>query len=49
MLHQLGLTRIVPLRHYTPVAAPTAAFGRMREASPGKDSVTGHWELMGLR
>ena len=25
-----------------------AAFGRMREASPGKDSVTGHWELMGL-
>ena len=25
-----------------------AAYGRMREASPGKDSVTGHWELMGL-
>lgn len=24
------------------------AFGRMAEASPGKDSVTGHWELMGL-
>jgi phosphopentomutase len=47
-LHQLGLTRIVPLRHYTPAVAPAAAFGRMREASPGKDSVTGHWELMGL-
>ena len=28
--------------------APMAAYGRMREASPGKDSVTGHWELMGL-
>ena len=28
--------------------APAAAFGRMAERSPGKDSVTGHWELMGL-
>ena len=27
---------------------PLGAFGRMAEASPGKDSVTGHWELMGL-
>ena len=25
-----------------------AAFGRMAEASPGKDSVTGHWEMMGI-
>ena len=24
------------------------AYGRMAEASPGKDSVTGHWEMMGL-
>ena len=48
-LHQLGLTRVVPLRHYIPSTAPEAAFGRMREASPGKDSVTGHWELMGLQ
>jgi phosphopentomutase len=47
-LHALGLTRIVDLRHHQPAAAPLAAFGRMREASPGKDSVTGHWELMGL-
>jgi phosphopentomutase len=31
-----------------PVADPLAAFGRMAEASPGKDSVTGHWELAGL-
>jgi phosphopentomutase len=28
--------------------APLGAYGRMAEASPGKDSVTGHWELMGL-
>src|SRR6185503_8864799 len=24
------------------------AYGRMAEASPGKDSVTGHWEMMGV-
>ena len=29
-------------------AAPPAAFGRMAETSPGKDSVTGHWEMMGV-
>jgi phosphopentomutase len=48
-LSALGLTRLVALRDQpaAPVA-PMAAYGRMREASPGKDSVTGHWELMGL-
>jgi phosphopentomutase len=48
-LSALGLTRLVRLRDQpAPPVAPMAAFGRMREASPGKDSVTGHWELMGL-
>jgi phosphopentomutase len=27
---------------------PVGAYGRMAEASPGKDSVTGHWEMMGV-
>ena len=27
---------------------PDSAYGRMAEASPGKDSVTGHWEMMGI-
>jgi phosphopentomutase len=31
-----------------PVDAPLGAFGRMAERSPGKDSVTGHWELAGV-
>src|SRR5690242_11093708 len=31
-----------------PVAAPLGAFGRMAERSPGKDSVTGHWEMAGI-
>jgi phosphopentomutase len=48
-LTALGLTRLVALRDQpAPPVAPMAAYGRMREASPGKDSVTGHWELMGL-
>jgi phosphopentomutase len=47
-LRSLGLSRIVDLPGAPPVAAPSAAYGRMAERSPGKDSVTGHWELMGL-
>jgi phosphopentomutase len=48
-LSALGLSRLVSLRDQpAPPVAPMAAYGRMREASPGKDSVTGHWELMGL-
>ena len=46
-LRALGLDRVVPLGGVPP-GAPRAAYGRMAEASPGKDSVTGHWELMGV-
>jgi phosphopentomutase len=31
-----------------PVAAPSMAFGKMTEASAGKDSTTGHWEIAGI-
>jgi len=47
-LGSLGLTGILPLRGLPPEPAPAASFGKMAERSPGKDSVTGHWELMGL-
>jgi phosphopentomutase len=47
-LAALGLARVVPLPQVPAPAKPLAAFGRMAERSPGKDSVTGHWELMGL-
>jgi phosphopentomutase len=47
-LRGLGLSRLASLPGGEPVAAPAAAYGRMTERSPGKDSVTGHWELMGL-
>jgi phosphopentomutase len=47
-LASLGLGNIVPLAGIGPAPAPRAAFGRMAEASAGKDSVTGHWEMMGI-
>jgi phosphopentomutase len=47
-LASLGLSRLVELPGVPPPAVPMAAFGRMAERSAGKDSVTGHWELMGL-
>jgi phosphopentomutase len=46
-LRALGLDRLVTLGG-EPTSTPKAAIGRMAEASAGKDSVTGHWELMGL-
>ena len=46
-----NLTRL-GLLHTLPVPAssdnPQAAFGRMNEVSAGKDTTTGHWEMMGL-
>lgn len=47
-LASLGLSRIVTLPGVKVAASPLAAFGRMAERSAGKDSVTGHWELMGI-
>jgi phosphopentomutase len=47
-LASLGLGNIVPLQGVPPAGAPGAAYGRMAEASAGKDSVTGHWEMAGI-
>jgi phosphopentomutase len=47
-LASLGLSRVVVLPGVKVAASPLAAFGRMAERSAGKDSVTGHWELMGV-
>ncbi len=47
VLRSLGLGRLVPLGGVAP-GRPRGAFGRMAEISAGKDSVTGHWELMGV-
>lgn len=47
-LEALGLGRIVPIAGVRPVAIPRGAFGKLTEVSPGKDTTTGHWELMGV-
>ena len=47
-LAAMGLSKLVALRGSAAPAAPSAAYGRLAERSAGKDSVTGHWELMGV-
>lgn len=46
-LREMGLDHLVDMGRRS-TATPTAARARMAEMSPGKDSVTGHWELMGI-
>src|SRR4029077_6940403 len=46
-LRALGLGRVASLGGDA-ARSPSAAVGRMAESSPGKDSVTGHWEMMGI-
>ena len=48
-LARLGLANLHPLIHVAPVHEPLGYFCRMNEASVGKDTMTGHWELMGLK
>ena len=43
-----GLGNIDGVGCVMPVAAPMGAFGRMAEASRGKDTTIGHWELAGI-
>ena len=45
-LTRLGLLHTLPTPGTT--ENPTAAYGRMAEVSAGKDTTTGHWEMMGL-
>lgn len=45
---KLGLGNLHPVDGILPVDKPLAYFGKMEEASVGKDTMTGHWEMMGL-
>ncbi|HEX8207078.1 MAG TPA: phosphopentomutase [Solirubrobacteraceae bacterium] len=47
-LGSLGLGSVVPLKGVPPVDEPAAIHGRLHPLGPGKDSTTGHWELMGV-
>jgi phosphopentomutase len=46
-LGRMGLGNIVPLEGVPPASSPSAFHGKMAPLSKGKDSTSGHWELMG--
>jgi len=45
---KLGLSNIRPILGVPVAADPLAMYGKMQESSVGKDTMTGHWEIMGL-
>lgn len=48
-LQKLGLANLHHIKHVDPVEKPLGHFMKMGEASVGKDTMTGHWEMMGLK
>ena len=48
-MESLGLSNIREIKGIKKVEQPKAYFGMMQEASVGKDTMTGHWEIMGLQ
>lgn len=48
-LRRMGLANIAPIGDWAEESQPTAYYGKMAEVSAGKDTMTGHWELMGLK
>jgi phosphopentomutase len=48
-MERMGLGNIAILEGVVPQEKPKAVFGKMAEVSAGKDTTTGHWELMGLQ
>jgi len=47
-MESFGLANIEPLQGIQATDKPKAFYGKMQEASVGKDTMTGHWEIMGL-
>jgi phosphopentomutase len=45
---EMGLGNITPIEGVPPREMTRGAYGKCKETSKGKDSVTGHWELMGV-
>ena len=48
-LQRLGMANLHELPGVDPVEAPLARYTKLKEASNGKDTMTGHWEMMGLQ
>lgn len=47
-LQKLGMANLHKLKQVEPAERPMSHYGKLREASTGKDTMTGHWEMMGL-
>ena len=47
-MRKLGIANMKELKNIAPVEKPLGYFTKMNEASTGKDTMTGHWEMMGL-
>ena len=48
-LRKLGLANLHPLKHVARIEEPIGLYTRLKEQSAGKDTMSGHWEMMGLR
>lgn len=48
-LQKMGIANLTPLKQVAAVQSPLGYYGKMKEASNGKDTMTGHWEMMGLK
>ena len=47
-LQKLGMANLTPLRQVPAVENPLGYQAALRERSNGKDTMTGHWEIMGI-
>lgn len=47
-LKKLGMVNLHPLEGMEPAEHPLGRYMRLKERSRGKDTMTGHWEMMGL-
>ena len=47
-LGRLGLGNLTDIKGVPPVVASMGAYGKLAEASKGKDTTTGHWEIAGI-
>jgi len=48
VLGSLGLGHLTAIEGVPPTASPRGWYGKLRERSQGKDTITGHWEMMGI-
>ena len=47
-MQKLGIANLKELKNIAPVEKPMGYFTKLSEASNGKDTMTGHWEMMGI-